>query len=180
MVQEFTVHPKPQNKNSRIVFLILFLVSVLGFVTYLFMDRYRGLVGFASVLVLVLALLVYTKYISVEFYYDIALDSEGVPMFVVRQTIGKRQTTLCRLDLADILKIEKESASERRDHKTDYGVVKYIYAPTMNPPISYRMTVSSRYEKAEVIIECNDDFAHILKKYSAEARALRQTIDDNE
>ena len=106
MIQEFSVHPKPQNNNAKIAFLITFLASAVSFVTYFLMDRYRGFVGLLAVMLLVTALLIYTKYISVEFYYDIAVDDESLPMFIVRQTIGKRQTTLCRLDLADILKVE--------------------------------------------------------------------------
>ena len=178
MIEEFSVHPKPQNKNAKLLFLAVFLLSAVGFVTYFFMNQYRGIAGFIALMLLVTALLIYTKYISVEFYYDITKDSEGTPIFVVRQLIGKRQTTLCRISLWDILKIEKETASERRAHKTERNIVKYVYAPTLKPAVSYRITISNRYEKAEIIIEGTDEFIELLGKYSAEARLMRSEADD--
>ena len=71
MIEEFSVHPKPQNKNAKLLFLAVFLLSAVGFVTYFFMNQYRGIAGFIALMLLVTALLIYTKYISVEFYYDI-------------------------------------------------------------------------------------------------------------
>lgn len=171
MIKEFSAHPKPQNKNSKIAFLIAILVSAIVFVTYFLIEKYKGVVGMFGLMTLTTGILIYTKYISPEFYYDITFDSEDNPLFVVRQIIGKRQTTLCRLDLADIVAVKYETAKERRAHKTEKGVRKYVYAPTMFPKETYRITVSGRYEKAEIIIEGTKEFADLLENYSKEARA---------
>ncbi len=178
MIPELSTKAKAQNNNAKIVFLITFLLSVIAFVTYWIMEEYRGFVGLVAFLLLVSAILFYTKYISVEFYYDITRDSEDTPVFVVRQLVGKRETTLCRINLSDIVKIEKETKAERKAHKTEYGVIKYVYAPTLFPAVSYRMTVSNRYEKAEIIIEGTDEYIKALGEYAAEARKNR--IDSEE
>ena len=172
MIKEITVHPKAKNHKARIAFLICILISAICFVTSALIAKYKGVVAFAGAGAFVSAMLFYTKYISVEFYYDIAFDSEGTPIFVVRQLIGKRQTTLCRLDLSSIVRIEYETAKERKVHKTEFGFVKYVYAPTLFPAESYRITARSRYEKCEIIIECSKEFSELLLSYSEEARAL--------
>ena len=56
MITEFSVHPKPRNNNAKIAFLITFLISCAGFVTYFFMERFRGLVGLFSLMMLVTAI----------------------------------------------------------------------------------------------------------------------------
>lgn len=173
MISEFSVHAKPRNKNSFIAFVVLLLVSALGFCAYFLMESYKGVVGVFALMVLTLAILVYTKFIAPAFYYDVAIDSDGVPIFVVREIIGRRQTTLCRLDLADIVSIDYETKKERAGHKTPRGVRKYIYAPTMFPSEIYRITVKNRYETAEIIIEGNEIFADTLKAYANEARSRR-------
>ena len=178
MISEFSVRPKPRNNNAKIAFLIAILISAAGFVTYFFMERFRGFVGMFSLMVLVTAILFYTKYISPEFFYDITFDYENTPIFVVRRRVGKRDTTLCRIDIADIVSVDYETRAERRAHKTPSGMLKYVYAPTMLPPDVYRITVRGRYEKCEIIIEASEEFAKLLRDYSAEARSLRLSEDE--
>ena len=134
---------------------------------------YRGLVSMAGVLLLTIALVFYTKYILPIYFYDIFIDSDGTPLFVVRQQTGKRQSTLCRIPLNEILRVEKQSRQQRREHKTPYEVKKYAYLPTLDPDEIYRITTSGRYERAEILIECSEGFAKMLTVYSAEARQLR-------
>ena len=174
MIKEFSTHPKPVNNNAKIAFLIAILVSALGFVTYFVIDRYKGVVGTAALMMLTTAILFYTKYISPEFYYDVTVDSEGTPIFVVRQVIGKRQTSLCRIDLADISAVTKQTAKEKREHKIAEGYKAYVYTPTLMPPKTYLIKVSARYEKAEIRIEASDEFAELLREYAKEARDMRE------
>ena len=174
MIREISVHPVPQNKNAERAFLIAILLSAVGFVAYFSMDKYKGIVGTVALMILTTAILFYTKYISPEFYYDISVDSDGVPMFLVRQVIGKRQTTLCRVELADITSIVEQTAKERKAHKAGADFKSYVYTPTLMPKSTYLITVNSRYEKAELRIEATEDFASLLREYSGEARLMRE------
>ena len=119
------------------------------------------------------AIFIYTKYVSVDFYYDVIVDEVEEPLLVVRQQIGKRTVTLCRVPLADIVSVTKETKEERRAHKRERGVGLYLYSPTLSPDVSYRIFVSNRYERSEVVLEGSDEFFSKIKELSAEARALR-------
>ena len=177
-MKEISFRAIPKNKNAKIAFLISFLISVLGFVTYSMVDRYRGLIGLAALMFLVTAILFYTKYISPVFYYDLILDGSDNSVFVVRRVVGKRQSTFCRVSLADITSVERESREQYKKHKTPAGLLRYIYAPTLFPAEIYRITVKGRYEKAEIVIEATEEFIDNLKEFSAEARTLRANDDE--
>ena len=97
---------------------------------------------------------------------------------MVREIIGKRETTLCRIGLFEVTKIEREDKTARRSHKTPYGYRKYSYLPTLFPEAICRITTMSRYEKAEIIIEANDEFIALLDAYCAEARENRENYDE--
>ena len=77
----------------------------------------------------------------------------------------------------DGFEVKYETKKDRRAHKTEKGVRKYVYAPTMFPKENYRLTVKSRYESAEIIIEGTKEFADLLENYSKEAR---ETVIDSE
>jgi hypothetical protein len=121
-------------------------------------------------LLFVAAITIYSRYVSPVYYYDITHDSEGTALFVVRQIIGRRETTLCRIALYEIVKIEEEDSKARSEHKTPYGYKKYSYLPTIMPKRCYRITSMSRYEKAEILIEASGEFIDLLRSYAAEAR----------
>ena len=177
MIKEFSVHPKPSNKNAKIAFIVTFLISALGVAFYIMLDRYKGIVGLFAILMLTTSILIYTKFIAVELYYDITFDSEETPIFVVRQITGKRQTTLCRIALGDINSITHETKEEHKRHKTPSGVRKYVYAPTLFPKETYRISAKNRYESYELIIECSNEFAELITDYSKEAKLL---VEDEE
>ena len=173
MIREFSVRPKPSNNKARAMFIACSVLAFALVTLSTVIPLYRGLVSMAGVLLLTLALVFYTKYILPIYFYDIFIDSDGTPLFVVRQQTGKRQSTLCRIPLNEILRVEKQSRQQRREHKTPYEVKKYAYLPTLDPDEIYRITTSGRYERAEILIECSEGFAKMLTVYSAEARQLR-------
>lgn len=172
MIREFSVKPKPSNNRARIIFAISMSLSFALIAISTFATSYKGIISLAGVIALSVALVVYTKYISPVYFYDITFDTSGAPLLVIRQQIGKRHTTLCRIGLAEIVKIEKESRKQRRAHLTQEGYVKYSYLPTLDPEECYRITTAGRYEKAEILIESSEGFADLLVSYSAQAREM--------
>ena len=178
MIREFSVKPKPSNNKARLAFVACMSLSFLFILISTLMDSYKGIVSLLGVTLLICATVLYTKYISPVWFYDITFDSDGSAVLVVRQQIGKRHTTLCRIGLSEILKVEKESANDRHSHRTPSGYTKYSYMPTLDPKESYRLTTSSRYERAEILIESSEGFADLLAAYSAEARKLEEMKDE--
>ena len=170
MIREFSAKAKASNNKARTLFALCMALSFVFLSASTLLPLYRGVVSLIGLGLLVAAITIFTKYVSPIFYYDITFDSEGAPLFVVRQMIGKRQTTLCRIGLFEIVKIEKENSEQRKAHKTPTGFVKYSYIPTIMPETTYRITSVNRYEKSEILIEASDEFISILRVYSAEAR----------
>ena len=170
MIPDFSIRARSSNNKAKVAFIVGLAAAFAVFTLSALIDKYQGLVGLAALALLVFALTVFTKYLSVTYYYEITTDSEGVPLLLVRQQTGKRQSVLCRIGLAEIVKVEREDRATRRAHKTPAGFIKYTYFPTLDPEFSYRLTSTSRYEKAELVLEISDEMAGLLRKYSVMAR----------
>ena len=134
-------------------------------------DKYKGIIGFVAIVFLTAALYIFTRYMAIEYYYDITL-SGGEPLFVVRQATCKRSTTMTRISLSSITDVKVENAKERKGHKAPSGYARYCYVPTFMPDKTVRITVASRYEKAEIVIEGSAEFAELILAYSREAKVM--------
>ncbi len=184
MIREISVHPKPTNNKAKISFYTFLTLFVFGTAVYFVMRTLEveksGLIGFIPLVSVTVAIFFYNKYLGSKYYYDVVIDSEGTPLFVIRQIVGKRASTLCRIALSDIVKVERETAEERKAHKTPTDYRKYIYVPTFKPETTYRIISRSRYEKSEIVIECSDEFAETIGAYAAEARANAIRMDEED
>lgn len=184
-MRELSINAKPTNSKAKKVFFILLLLSALDVAVYMLLRRFEvpksGLVGFLAIGLISGAVLIYTKYVSPKYYYDLTEDCYGVAVLVVRQVIGKRQSTLARVSLSEIVSIKRETPTERRAHKTPPSHRKYVYLPTMSPSLTYRLTTAGRYEKAEILIEITDEVASYLSECVREAKereAIREAEDE--
>ena len=178
MINESTVRPKPQNNNAKIAFLLTMLAFLLSVAAYMFMEKYKGVVGLVAMCFLTTSILFYTKYIAPVFMYEILIADDGTPLFIVRQQTGKRIATLARFDIGDIRDAKIESRQERKNHKIPGGVLKYNYGPTLNPPKACRIFLKSRYETAEILVEVSEEYKDMLLSYAKIAKEMR--LDDEE
>ncbi len=179
MISSFSAHPKAQNKRSRNLMIVFFVIAGIAVIVSSIMPTYSWIAGLVALGSITTAILLYTKYVSVDFYYDIIAEEGEEALLVVRQQVGKRSVTLCRVPLADIISVKKETREERRNHKRESGVGLYVYSPTMSPNVSFRIFVSNRYERSEVVMEGSDEFFGKIKEFSIEARKNR-AFDDEE
>ena len=184
MINELSVKTKPTNNKAKVAFYTSLTVGALGAIAYVVLRAMQvqksGLVGFIPLVALTAAVFFYNKYVSPVYYYDVTFDSTGYPLFLVRQTIGKRQSTLCRIGLSEIQKIEREDVAARRAHKTPKDHRKYAYLPTLMPTVIYRITARNRYERSEILIECSDEFASLLTAYAKEAKEMDLRLEEDE
>lgn len=180
MINEFSVHAMPTNKNAIVISLASLAGAAVLFAAAWFTEEKKWIPQSLCLVLLVIGLMLLTRYVLPKFYYDVTVDTEGTPLFIVRQQNGKRQTTLCRIAFADIRKIEEETAKQRRAHKTPTGYIKYTYVPTLFPEKSYRIIAVSRYEHAEIVIECTPEMAGTLSELAAEARERRRKDEEEE
>ncbi len=177
MIHELSAHPKPTNNKAKITFYVFLALFVFGVVAYLVMHyyleiAYSGFIGLVPLVSVTVAVFFYNKYIGTRYCYDITFDCDRTALFVVRQVTGKRFSTLCRVALYEIMKVERETPETRRAHKTPLDHRKYNYIPTFMPDVTYRLVTRSRYERSEIVIECSDEFANTLRAYIAEARQI--------
>ena len=172
MIREHFSRAKSSNPNAQRAFYTLLCAAAAIFVLYCASPHYKGIIGMFCVAAITAAVLIYTKYVGVEYFYDITFDSDGTSVFVVRQVTGKRSSTLCRIDLASIVRIDRLDAAQKKAHKTEAGYLKYSYLPTLAPKSVLLLKVSSRREHAEIFIEANDEFAALISSYADEARSL--------
>ena len=182
MINEISYKATARNSSAKITFVALLVLSALNFIAYALMSangvQKSGLVGLLVLALITSSVFVYTRYVGVYYMYDITVDSYGTYVFVVRQITGKRESTLCRVDLAGIHKITREDKDARAKHKTPYGYRKYNYVPTLFPSETYRLLSIGRYERAEIIIEADEDFILTLESGAKAARELRSEDDD--
>ena len=176
MINELQLRLKPTNSKAKVAFSVLGACAVISFIAY-YMMRNSGvekasLIGLLGLAFLTASLTFYTKYMSSVYYYEIMIDAAGTPLFLVKQAVGKRVSTLCRIALYEIRKIECTTAQDRKTHKTPTSLRRYNYVPTFMPSVTGGLTTASRYEKAEIYIEISDEFAKTLEAYVAEAQAL--------
>lgn len=170
MIRPQSARLKPTNNKARNYSFTALMIAVVLTAVYMAIPVYKGVVGLVLIASLVFCIFIYTKYISPVYFYDIDFDAYGVPVFVVRQVTGRRQSTLSRISLSDITDIKRESAKERSSHKTPMEYRKYVYSPTLMPDFTYRLTVVNKYEKAEIIIEASEEYASMLSEYVEEAK----------
>ncbi len=178
MIREFFTKTKSSNNKARFAFIASLSGAFLLIMISTLIPLYKGLVSLVGISLLSVALVIYTKYIAAVYYYDIIYGSDNLPLFVVRQQTGKKYTTLCSIALHEITQIDKETAKQRREHKTPFEMKKYSYLPTIDPAESYRITTVGRYQQAEILIECSEEFAEVLRSYVKEAKENVISNDD--
>ena len=180
MINEFSVNPKPQNKSAHITcgsFMAAFVACV---VLYMTLDKYKGIIGLAALVFLTVGISIYTRYISVKYYYDVTFDENSKAVFVVRQITGKRQSTLCCIYLSSVTDIKRETKEERKKHKTPFGMRKYNYTPTLIPSLTYRISSKSRIESCEICVEITDEYAKLFTEYVEEAKELARVAEETD
>ena len=171
-MQEFSVKLTPSNNKARTAFIATLASAFLLFALSMLMPLYRGLISLGGMICLVAALTFYTRYISPIYYYDFTDDGHGTGLFVVRQMVGKRQSTLCRIAFGEIKKVERVTQKSAKAHKTPAGYRKYSYMPTLAPEFYYRLTIENSYEKAEILIEVSDELAERSESYAKDQRTV--------
>ena len=174
MISEFSVKPKAQNKNAYYLMYAFLLGALVTVVIYFLMTNFKGLVGLLTVAFITAAVFIYTKYIAAQYIYDITFNSSADAVFVVRQKTGKKDTTLACIYLSGIISVQILDKAERNSHTTPYGVCKYVYTPSISPDTVCLITYHSRYEKSEIYIEANREFASLLETYAKEAREAEE------
>ena len=181
MISEFSLKTRPQNKRSVYLFIAFSIGAVAAGILYIALmklGKYHGIAGLLTMVMVIGAIFIYTRYMAAQYYYDVTVVN-NTPLFIVRHKLGKRETTMCRIELGAIVSVEKQTREERKRHKTPSDLARYNYSPSISPEVTYLITARSRYEKAEITVEANDEFAAALLR-QAELARTEYFSDDEE
>lgn len=178
MINEISMHVVPKNKNGVLLFLVTLSVGAVLSVIAGNLESYRGIVGLFGLFFFVASLYSYTRYVVREYYYDVTVI-EDEPLLVVRQLIGKRSTVMCRIALADIVKVELfanrgELGDVANKLPPEYTKFNYTVTLSLGQP-SIRLTVNSRDGKCGIVLEGGSELAELMRNYSEQARVHRMS-----
>ena len=159
-----------------------FVAAFVTVIISVMVDRFAGVIGLCGFSLLVTAIVVYTKYVAVEFFYDLLCEGYDEPLLVVRQTVGRRSVTLCRIELSAIESITKESREERKAKSRDpqNKALRYTYMPTLDPQSSCRLVIKRDGMESHIMLEFTDEMLALFSSYVEEAKKLYPVSDDGE
>ena len=180
MTGDFSVRPKPQNNHAKVLMWSGYIIGIVACIASCFLGSYSRYTVLIAAVAFIMGIVVHTKYVAVELYYDVITEGVADPLFVVRYKTGKRVSTMCNIEVADIVSITAETAAERKAHKKEREVGLYNFAPTLFPEKTYRMCVRSTYSKCDLILEGSEEFFRTLIDLSNEARSLRAEREKDE
>ena len=181
-MNEIIIKPKPQNEKGKRVFLIALIACAVTFILSLILPKFAGIVQLVSLILLCISLYFYNRYVGTSYTYELMSEENGGALFIVRQEVGKRSTTHCRMSLANLRAARRMTKEELRAYKRrssksasadaetateiptpEPNVGVYYYGPTFLPESLCLLSFRGRFERADIFIECSDELlAHLL------------------
>lgn len=162
MYNELTYKVRSSNNVAKHFLLALAGTAIILIALSNMVDHFSGLICFGAFIFAVAAIYIYTRYMGIEYCYQIA--NLGVPTMVVSVISGKRSRTMARIDISSITEVQRLTLSEYRAYKSEKGILKYNYFPTMLPSAVYLVRMRSEHENADIFIEANERFASALRE----------------
>ena len=172
MIPEMSVHARPTNTKARTVVCACFISALLLLILSAIVDKYTGLFGMAILIMLTAAIFFYTKYMAAKYIYDLTTADDHSPILIARSIVGKRQSTLMRIDMYTVTSVERLGREELRTYRAEPGVLKYTYSPTFLPDSMILIKTRGRYEKADIFIEAPEEFETLIRETSEYARSI--------
>lgn len=161
MLEPKSMSVKAKNNAARSVLFGLLGTSAILVAAAMYSPKLTGLIWMVALGFITATIYVYNRHVGSEYYYDIGMDG-GKESLVVSMRVGKTLKTLARLDISSVTEVRRMTRKEFRSHKCERGVFKYPYFPTMFPTEVYLVSVRSEFEKIDLFLELNEDFAKAL------------------
>ena len=160
---ELSYSPRPKNKNARYLCAALFGSAILFACLYMLIESYKSIVAAIVCAFLFAAIFIYSAYVATVYYYEVVYEN-GARDFVIRKMFGKRQVTLCRVELSSVCDVRLLSYRERKSYRRTEGVSVYAYHPTLMPDALCLVSVRSDSECADIFIEADEAFVSAIRE----------------
>ena len=161
MVNELSYVAKAKNNAAKYVLLGLIVTSMIFVIASNLATNFSGVLWVFALGFITATIYVYNKNVGSEYCYSVTNEG-GRPTFLVSMKVGKTTKIMARIDLWSISEIKRFSRKEYRAYKSDKGVIRYSYHPTMFADEVYFILVRSEHENADIVIEADESFIQAL------------------
>lgn len=162
----------PRAKNHRALILALSL-AVLGAVAVLLGPRitesYGGAIQLTGFTMIVLGLLVASKYCMVSYAYSIHPGESGCPVLLVEQRQGRRSSIVCQISFRRVLAVEEYDSAHTEDK---HGRSYYTFVATMGAPVYQIVRAEGPKGELYIKLEADPAFVSSLQGALEQARAI--------
>ena len=167
MISELSSRVRPSNGLHNVIAVASLALGVVVYAVAGFLPAYHGLVQSLSIIPFTAAIYIFVHFSLSELYYDIVLDSRERAMLTVRRKYGNRYTTLLAVHLSSVTEVSRETDAK----PLPSGIPIHRFAPTILAKNLCRITCIG-VERCIIRLECNDQFADLIRRYAEESRAL--------
>ncbi len=163
-----TEQPQHQNNTARVLVWVCLLGGVALFVTAGYAPVFPAVLQLAGVALLVAGIMLVGVH-QTRYVYRIEPDSRGVEGydFVVAQVKNRRESVVCRLGLADVRAIERQTPENREAVKKKYagqGQTVHSYCVDILPVHSQYVSFDDGGEMVFIRLQASEALVGILEQ----------------
>lgn len=168
---EFNFHPKTEGKRAWPAVAVIGALSAVLTVLSANAPRFRGVISLVAMIGFCVSIYLLMRYVMNDYIYSVMLDGEDNPYFLVYRRLGRRESLMCRISVADIRTIELIEKKSAAKHVPDAKAQKYNFCPNLSPERYYVIKAKGIETNAEISVECTPEVRDRLLEYAAQARA---------
>ena len=163
-----TEQTQHQNRMTQTLAFVCMIGGVLLFATSMYVPTFPAALQLIGVALLVAGIMLVGVY-QTKYIYRIEPDSRGIAGydFVVAQLKGRRENVVCRLSLADVRDIERQTSENRDAIKKKYadaGLTVHSYCVDLLPACSQYITFDDGGEAVVVRLQASEELVEILEQ----------------
>lgn len=156
--------PQKTNRHAAVFGLLSSLCGLILFVFSAFLP-YPSILQAVGVVFLIVAIFLVGRALTFYTYTLQKSDADGLDELCVTEHRGRRNTTLCRLLLRDLQKIDEcDRTSERAVRKTYQGVRIHSYCPDVLPAKTVYLHFLEDGIDIVLRLQPSEDYMNVLKQ----------------
>ncbi len=145
----YEFEPRLKKNREKIVMSVCLLLSSLAYGVSNFLP-YPALYQFLAVILLTVAVLMIVRYLLRDYVYAIHADENGeASELVIVEIVGKKQTVVCRVSLADVDNMLPRAAFLKSELRRQTEI--YRYVSEMFPENAFYLEISN--EEKQYVVE---------------------------
>ena len=163
-MREYSFHAKSTNDLAKRLSVTLFVAAFLLLaVIFVFSVPYAGFIEGICVVLLTFAVLLLTRFVYKSFIYRVVMRDDGRFDLTVTERYGKGETTVCRVALSGIERIEKLTDKNKKELRAAAkGRKSFSYCPDILSKDEYWVFVTECSEELLIKLAPDEELLAIL------------------